>query len=112
MATHSKEFLDAVWAKGTVVSGNDPTVWRKDQCGAWIRRSLHGNCYNQYGWEVDRISPGGPYTIGNCRPLQWRNNRDKGDGRLKCKVSASGVNNVDADRRPVALPRPKATRSI
>lgn len=108
MATHSPKFLDAVWAKGTIDPHNDPDVWRKDQCGAWIGRHYRSR-YSQYGWEVDRITTGqngGEYTVGNCRPLQWRNNADKSGGRLKCKVTAAGVHNADADGRPVALPRP------
>ena len=73
-----------VWNKGKVVRGHNSKVWRKDQCGAWIKKSHYGNRQSQFGWEVDHISPGGSDTISNLRPLQWENNVAKSDGRLKC----------------------------
>lgn len=81
-----------VWSKGTIVQGYDSAIYRKDQCGAWIRYSDYGNRSSQYGWEIDHITPdskGGGDTLSNLRPLQWQNNVDKGDGRLKCNVSSS-----------------------
>ncbi len=36
----------------------------------------------------------GPDTLSNLRPLQWQNNVDKSDGRLRCNVTASGKDNV------------------
>ena len=30
----SDNTIQKVWAKGQVVSGYDPAVWRKDDCGA------------------------------------------------------------------------------
>jgi len=89
------EMVQAVWEKGQVTQGNDPARWRKDQCAAWIGRAEYGDRNTQYGWEIDHISPGGSDALSNLRPLQWKNNTDKGDGRLKCNVTASGKNNVD-----------------
>lgn len=90
----SNEMKLKVWEKGTVVANNDPKVWRQDQCGAWIRWSDYGNRNSQYGWEIDHSSPGGSDTPSNLRPLQWLNNVEKSDGRLKCNITASGPNNV------------------
>ena len=92
MAKHSEEFLEAIWNKGRKVPGHEPDKWRKDQCGAWIKRSEYGKRSSPCGWEVDRISPGGSYTLSNCRPLQWKNNNTKGNGRLKCRVTARPFN--------------------
>jgi len=91
----TNEMIQAVWEKGEVIQGNDPSRWRKDQCGAWIGRAEYGDRDSQYGWEIDHISPGGSDALSNLRPLQWKNNTDKSDGRLKCNVTASGKNNVD-----------------
>ena len=91
----SDETIQTVWEKGDVVQGYDPARWRKDQCGAWIGRAAYGDRDSIYGWEIDHISPGGSDAIGNLRPLQWKNNADKSDGRLKCNVTASGNTNVD-----------------
>lgn len=95
MAANQQDVLvDQVWRKGRIVSGNDPNVWRKDACGAWIRRSAHGNRDTQYGWEIDHINPNGSDHVSNLQPLQWRNNVNKSDGRLKCCVTANGKNNT------------------
>jgi hypothetical protein len=90
----SEDMIQKVWEKGRIVENNDPKEWRKDECGAWIGRKFYANRNSQYGWEIDHISPGGPDTLSNLRPLQWENNVDKSDGRLKCNVTASGKDNV------------------
>ncbi len=95
MANWSQEMIQAVWEKGQEESNNDPSMWRKDQCGAWIQWSKYGNRDSGYGWEIDHISPGGSDNLPNLRPLQWQNNVDKGDGRLKCNATASGTKNVN-----------------
>lgn len=89
----SEETIEKVWRKGTVVPGNDSRIWRKDQCGAWIKRSEYGNRNSQFGWEIDHIDPDGPDTLSNLRPLQWKNNVATGDGRLTCPVTAYGPDN-------------------
>jgi len=90
----SNEMIEAVWHKGKAVTGQDSARRRKDDCAAWIGRAEYGSRGSQYGWEIDHIAPGGGDGISNLRPLQWQNNVDKSDGRLKCSVTASGNNNV------------------
>ncbi len=94
----SEATIQSVWEKGSRVTNNDPSIWRLDRCGAWMQRGKYGNRASEYGWEIDHISPGGSDSLSNLRPLQWQNNVDKGDGRLKCKVTAKGVHN--AVKRP------------
>lgn len=84
-----------VWNKATVVPGRDPNELRKDACGAWIKWSQYGNTDSQYGWEIDHIYPaslGGSDLLFNLQPLQWANNRKKGDstGVDYCTISAAG----------------------
>jgi 5-methylcytosine-specific restriction endonuclease McrA len=91
------EQLSAIWAKASVVPSNDPNVWRQDACGAWIGWRFHGNRESQYGWEVDHITPveyGGSDAISNLRPLHWKNNASKQDGRLTCRARANGTGNI------------------
>jgi len=86
-----------VWEKGTKVTSDDGTKWRKDECGAWIYRTSYGK-QSDYGWEIDHIKPqskDGTDDLSNLRPLHWKNNQAKGDGNLKCAVTASGSKNVE-----------------
>ncbi len=73
---------ETIWSKGRIVPGLDPNEWRQDAFGSRIRKSDYGNCLTVYGWEIDHIIPlerGGSDTLGNKQPLQWANNRRKGD---------------------------------
>jgi len=53
----TKEELKAVWEKATIVAGNDPNVFRKDRCSAWIAHADYGNKNSVYGWEIDHNIP-------------------------------------------------------
>ncbi len=85
--------IQKVWEKGKIVTNYDSAKFRKDECGAWMTRSEHGNRNSQFGWEIDHISPNGSDELSNLRPLQWENNLSKSDGRLKCVVTSSGDTN-------------------
>lgn len=89
-----EETIQKVWEKGKIVPDQKADQWRKDECGAWIGRQNYGKRDSSYGWEIDHISPGGPDILSNLRPLQWENNAEKSEGRLKCNVTASGTKNV------------------
>jgi hypothetical protein len=88
--------IGAVWRKGYVAGGNDPDLWRKDECGAWMDRSQYAEHKSRFGWEIDRIDPSAGDSLDNLRPIQWGNNASKNDGRLECSVTASGTRNVKA----------------
>jgi hypothetical protein len=88
-----EQTIQEVWEKGSIMPNNNPGDWRKDECGAWIGRKQHGNRNSQYGWEIDHKNPNGGDNIENLRPLQWKNNLSKSDGRLSCVVTANGKDN-------------------
>lgn len=91
------ELVDLVWEKAKIVEGHDPEEYRKDHCGAWIRRSMYGMSSGErtMGWEVSHIRPvsiGGKDVGSNLQALQWENNKEKGDNYpyWECKVVAMG----------------------
>ena len=91
--------VQSVWEKAQYVDpSNEQKGFRKDQCGAWIQRNAYGNRNSQWGWEVDHIKPkanGGTDALSNLRPLHWRNNAAKSDGRLVCVIAANGTTNTE-----------------
>lgn len=84
----------AVWRKALVVPGADPSLMRKDSCGAWMKWADYGQKTSEFGWEIDHVVPvarGGSDSLENLQPLQWQNNRHKGDSwpQWSCVVRAA-----------------------
>lgn len=85
--TTDEKTKQTVWAKGRTVPDKDghhwdPAIWRYDICGTPMKYSEHGNVKSKHGWEIDHIKPtakGGANAFDNLQPLQWENNRTKGD---------------------------------
>ena len=94
--------LDSIWKKATQSTAeNETNGFRKDTCGAWIKRDQHG-LQGKYGWEVDHIVPqdaNGSDDLENLRPLHWENNGAKSnhaEGEWSCAVTSEGGGNVAA----------------
>lgn len=85
----------AVWQKAVVVAGVDPSVRREDACRAWIDWSKNGEVMpGGNGWEIDHSKPVSAYSgveLANLQPLQWENNRFKGNAwpNWSCIVKAA-----------------------
>lgn len=97
MADFNIETINNVWKKASIVNGFDPDIWRQDYAGAWIKKSEYGNCDSVFGWEIDHerpISKDGNDYLSNLVPLQWENNRSKGDNypNWSTVVSSNGKN--------------------
>ena len=99
-----KQYVDAsiikaVWNKAIPVAGYNPAICRKDMAGAWIVFDAYGDTNSVFGWEIDHKVPlarGGSSNLYNLQPLQWENNRSKGDSYPSCQfmITSSGERNV------------------
>jgi len=80
-ASWDEQTIAAVWRKGRTDPRYSPDVYRLDAYGSWMQRSAYGTT-SEYGWEIDHVVPvskGGADFMFNLQPLNWRNNRTKGD---------------------------------
>jgi hypothetical protein len=93
--TFTDEDIQQVWNKGTIISGYDYSLYRQDVCKAWMDRKQYGNRDSILGWEIDHIDPNGGDSLSNLRPLQWKNNATRQDGKLTCPVTSDGNKNID-----------------
>lgn len=107
MSDWTKEEIQKIWEKATIVVGYNPNLWRKDQCGAWIYRlyygaAIAGEAHTSYRWQIDHIKPqskDGQDLLSNARPLQWYNNDSRQNGRLKTKITSVGNKNVEIENK-------------
>lgn len=100
----NEDLKNRIWDKASIVKGVDPNFIRKDCCGAWIIKSEFGNVNSKFGWEIDHVYPqskGGDDQILNLRPMQWENNRAKGDDFpvYNIAVCAEGNENVNHEKQ-------------
>ena len=85
MANFDEATKLSAWVKGVAVQGYNPSIYRQDDYGTWMKWSEYGDREAVYGWEIDHIKPvadGGRDNLSNLRPLHWQNNASKQDGRL------------------------------
>ena len=99
---YSRELVEQVWEKARAGSDVDASTWREDECGAWISRPQYGQPETEFGWKIENISPGGPPTLENLRPLHYRNAFNPGTGFHHCLVTAdrTGLSSTSRTLQP------------
>lgn len=102
MANFSQDIINKVWGKAFTVDGYDNTLYRQDNCGAWIKKDKYGS-EDYLGWEIDHVYPvskGGTDDLENLRPMHWQNNRSKANNypSYHCALKSSDNKNVDSDK--------------
>ena len=80
--------ITAVWEKGWVMDAQNPDLWRKDQCGAWIRKDQYEKEDSEFCWKIINISPGGDDSLDNLSPFHRDNDFSIPNGQAQCRVKA------------------------
>jgi hypothetical protein len=80
--------IESAWERGRTLPEADPSVWRQDACGAWIRRDQLGRESSEFGWKIENIANGGPGTPPVLRPFHCRNRFDAANRKAHCAVKA------------------------
>ena len=73
---YSEQLIQQVWEKGRGSGDVDTSLWREDECGAWISRPDYGKTDSDFGWKIVNVTPGAPHTLENLRPFHHRNGYD------------------------------------
>jgi hypothetical protein len=92
--------IEAVWEKAQVSAAHRPL--RVDAFDSIIWKEAYGNANSKFGWEIDHIEPvakRGGDELENLQPLQWENNRRKGDTLINGEPKATfGLPRQDRQR--------------
>ncbi|MBO4654839.1 MAG: DUF1524 domain-containing protein [Bacteroidales bacterium] len=118
----TNQLKKSVWAKGQIVEGFNPDMYRKDPCGAWIVWDKYGVSDSLYGWVIDHIYPRARLEeqvfsedlindLRNLRPMQHQNNASKSDDYPSYigVVTSEGKKNI---YKEVPLTVNEATRTL
>lgn len=99
---NNQDVIDAVWEKAIVVEGYNKELYRHDFAGAWIARAAYGDVNSNFGWEIDHVYPvdkGGDNHFVNLRPMQWKNNRSKGNDYPRYFAVVVAENNENIEKK-------------
>ncbi len=83
-----EENIQAIWEKGRGTNDRDASIWRRDECGAWIRREHYGHETSEYGWKIEVTVAGGGDELDYLRPFHRDNGFDPNTGQARCAITA------------------------
>ena len=84
----NNDTVQSVWEKARATNDKDPGEWRKDECGAWIKRDHYGNQGSDFGWKIEPITAGEQQPLENLRPYQHENSFVLDIDKSRCLVTA------------------------
>lgn len=84
-----EDIVQAIWEKGRAMADQDPTQWRMDECGAWIYREHYGLTDTDFGWKIEKVTPGVSDGPNGFRPFHHRNGYNIANGAPHCHVTAN-----------------------
>jgi hypothetical protein len=90
--TWKPDLIEDVWQHTRVAPDADPSTWRQDACGAWIRRDQFEHESAEFGWRIENVSEGGPHVLPNLRAFHVRNHFVTSSKRPHCEVTADRAN--------------------
>lgn len=82
------ETIQRVWERARGTGDQDPTHWRKDECGAWINREHFDDGRSEFGWKIADTQAGRAGDPEQLRPFHHANSFDIANGRAQCRVTA------------------------
>ncbi|MGD8524876.1 MAG: hypothetical protein PVJ63_01410 [Thioalkalispiraceae bacterium] len=85
---YSQEIVQAVWEKARGMNDHDASEWRKDECGAWIRRDQYGKEVSEFGWKIEAVTAEESPTVENLRAFQHQNSYLLDTREARCMVTA------------------------
>ena len=65
---YSERVVQEISENGRASAEQESTSWRRDACGAWIRRDHYGTAQSEFGWEIENISVAGTGESEHLRP--------------------------------------------
>jgi hypothetical protein len=103
---YSKAQIDEAWNKATIDENNDPKIWRKDPCGAWINYEQYGK-HTDFGWNIDHIIPNALFVenqgdfSGNRWAMHWENNKSKSSDfpEFNIAIKSKGTENTTINEK-------------
>lgn len=85
---YSKQLIQQVWEKGRSGSRFDASMWREDECGAWISREDYSKPDSEFGWKIVKVSAEDAETLENLQPFHYRNGYDVANHKARRYVTA------------------------
>lgn len=83
-----EEAIQRIWERARATGDQDPMHWRKDRCGAWIKREHFGDADSEFGWKVEDTQPGQPGDAEGLHPFHHANSFDIANRRAHCRMTA------------------------